>query len=41
MNVGGHDECDYYDLDVKRPQTIEISLADVPMKVSKPKGRES
>lgn len=40
MNVGDYDECDCYDLEVERPRTIEISLADVPMKVRKHKQRE-
>jgi len=39
VDCGGDDECDYYDQEVTRPRTIEISLADVPMKVRKPKQR--
>ena len=35
-----YDEHDYCDQEVMRPRTIEISLADVPMKVRKPKQRK-
>ena len=39
MDWGDHDERDHYDQEATRPRTIEISLADVPMKVRKPKQR--
>ena len=39
MDWGDHDERDYCEREVVRPRTIEISLADVPMKVRKPKQR--
>ena len=39
MNWGDYDEGDHYNQETVRPRTIEISLADVPMKVRKPKQR--
>ena len=41
MNWGDYDEDDLYNQETGtvRPRTIEISLADVPMKVRKPKQR--
>ena len=38
MNCGD-DKCDRYDQEVMRLRKIEIPLADVPMKVRKPKQR--
>ena len=40
INVGDFDDCDYRNLEVTGPRTVEISLADVPMKVCKPKRRK-
>ena len=39
MSCDDYDERDYCDQEATRPRTIEISLADVPMKVRKPKQR--
>jgi hypothetical protein len=41
MKVGDLDDCDLHDLEVTGPRTIEISLADVPMKVCKSKQRKA
>jgi len=41
VNSGDHDECDCYEEESNRPRTIKISLADVPMKVRKPKQRKA
>jgi hypothetical protein len=39
VNRGDYDEDDYYGQEAMPPRAIEISLADVPMKVRKPKQR--
>jgi len=41
MNSRDYDECDCCEQATERPRTIEISLADVPMKVRKPKQRKA